>query len=103
MFKRLCPNSKQHYIYDMAALDALEDFVRERIEKDRWTHARLSDYLQLAYPGEKGFSVRSVERFCSEKNIHKTSRVQTHVLNQAVMDAITKVKIKQLYCSASVS
>lgn len=84
----------------MAALDALEDFVRERIEKDRWTHARLSDY---AYPGEKGFSVRSVERFCSEKNIHKTSRVQTHVLNQAVMDAITKVKIKQLYCSASVS
>ena len=84
----------------MATLDALEDFVRDRIETDHWTHRQLSDYLQNAYPGERGFSVRSVQRFCGEKNIHKTARINTDDLHQAVADAIEKVgKRNNMKCS----
>ena len=75
----------------MTALDHLEDFVREKLEEDRWTHAQVSECLQQSYPGEKGFSTRSLQRFCREKDIHKTSRVSMNVLNQAVGDAIAKV------------
>ena len=75
----------------MAALNTLEDFIRDRIETDHWTHRQLSDYLQNAYPGERGFSVRSLQRFCGEKDIHQTARVNTDDLHQAVADAIEKV------------
>ena len=76
----------------MALLDDLEDFIRNKIEKERWTHSRLSDWLQQAYPGEKGLSVRSVRRFCSEKDTHKTSRISGDSLNCVVTEAISKVK-----------
>jgi hypothetical protein len=75
----------------MAALDGLEDFIRDKVERDHWTHSQLSDYLQQTYPGERGFSVRSLQRFCAESNIYKTARVSGSVLNQAVTDAIGKV------------
>ena len=51
----------------MAALDTLEDFIRDRIETDHWTRRQLSDYLQNAYPGERGFSVRSLQRFWEKR------------------------------------
>ena len=61
----------------MDSLDGLEDFVREKVEKDRWTHSKLSEHLQQAYPGEKGFSVRLIERFCSERGIHDSQAERT--------------------------
>ena len=90
----------------MAALDNLKDFVRDKIEKDCWTYRQLSDYLVQAYPGERGFSVRSLERFCATNNIHKTARISDRTLNQVVTDAIAKVgsitevktKRNKLYC-----
>ena len=63
----------------MATLDALEDFVRDRIETDHWTHRKLSDYLQNAYPGEKRLCVRSVQRFCRETNIFTRQQELTYV------------------------
>ena len=56
----------------MAALEQFEDFVREKIVVERCTHKQISNELQQSFPGEKGFSVRSVERFCSNKEISKT-------------------------------
>ena len=75
----------------MAGLEHLEAFIREKIEKERWTHVRLSAFLQQEYPGERGLGVRSLQNFCSEKDIHKTSRVSSEDLDQAVADAIAKV------------
>ena len=75
----------------MSALEALKDLIREKIEKDRWTHRQLSDHLVQAYPGERGFSVRSLQRFCAENDIHKTERIDESALNQVVTDAIAKV------------
>ena len=78
----------------MAALEGLEDFIREKIEKEHWTHKELSAHLQHAYPGQRGTSVRSLERFCSVKGIHKTARLSTQHLDEVVSDAIAKVRIR---------
>ena len=78
----------------MATLEGLEDFIREKVEKERWTHTQLSIHLQQAYPGQRGFSVRSLERFCGAAGIHKTARLSEHELDKAVADAIAKVLTK---------
>ena len=78
----------------MDSLDGLEDFVREKVEKERWTHSQISEHLQQAYPGVKGFSVRSIERFCREKEIRKTARLSDQELDEAVAGAIS-----QVFCS----
>ena len=75
----------------MAALEGLKDFIREKLEKERWTHAQLSTYLQQTYPGQRGFSIRSLERFVSENGIHKTSRLSDEDLDGAVDGAIAMV------------
>ena len=77
-----------------SSMDGLEDFVREKVEKDRWTHSKISEHLQQAYPGAKGFSVRPVERFCSEKGIRKTARLSEQELDEAVAGAISQVFIR---------
>lgn len=75
----------------MAALHSLEDIVRDKVENEQWTHARLSTYLQQLYPGERGFSVRSLVRFCQEKVIHKTPRLSGQELEELVADNVDKV------------
>ena len=54
---------------EMSALESLEAHVREKIEKEGMTHAKLSVHLCEVYPGVKGFSVRSLERFCADMYI----------------------------------
>jgi len=75
----------------LASLEELKDLVREKVEVERWTQAKLSSYLQQLYPGSRGFGVRSLERFCSAKGIHKTSRLCEQKVDTAVSDAIAKV------------
>ena len=45
----------------------------------------------ISYPGVQGFSIRSIQRFCQEKNVHKTSRVTDQELDEAVSDAVSRV------------
>ena len=73
-------------------LDDMEDFIREKVMKDKWTHRELSDHLKQTYPSQKGFSIRSLERFCSSKDIHKTARIKENDLDIVVEDAIDKVR-----------
>ena len=75
----------------MAALEGLEDYVREKIEKEGMTHYQLSLRLRELYPGVRGLSVRSLERFCACKSIRKTSRPSTQQLDEAVCGAIAQV------------
>jgi len=44
------------------SLEEAEDFIREKIEKERWTHQRLLMYLKYRFPTERGLSHRSLER-----------------------------------------
>ena len=51
------------------ALEELEDFVRQKIEVEKCTHKQLSSQLQQCYPGEKGFSLRSLSAFAVKKKL----------------------------------
>ena len=63
----------------MSALEELEEYVRERIEKDTVTHARISEELKRSHPGVRGHSVRSIQR---------TSKLPQAVLELAVKNAV---------------
>ena len=76
----------------MAALEEFEDFVRDKVVVERCTHRQVSDELQQSFPGEKGFSVRSIERFCSKKGISKTSDIDDQDLDEVISSAILQVK-----------
>ena len=75
----------------MAKLQSFTDFIREKVEKESWTHAQLSDHFHALYPAESGFSVRSIQRLCNEKGIKRTSRISDADLDVAVSEAINKV------------
>ena len=75
----------------MAALEGLEDYVREKIEKEGMTHSQLSLRLRELYPGVRGLSIRSLERFCASKSIRKTSRASIQQVDEAVCGAIAQV------------
>ena len=75
----------------MAELDLLEDFIKEKIEKEHFTYLKLSRELQQRFPGRRGFSVRSLERFCSRKGIKKISVVSDQSLDEVVLEAVAKV------------
>ena len=77
----------------MSALNRFEDFIREKVERDHATHDQMSQELTRTFPGERGFSARSVRRFCQEKNIHKTSRMSAPEVNSAVQEAVLKVSV----------
>ncbi len=78
-------------VSNMATLKSMEKLIRDKIEGERWSHKKLSEFLKEKYPGGTGFSVRSIQRFCSVENIHKTSRLSSIDLDTSVADAIAKV------------
>ncbi len=83
----------------MAMLEMLEEYVEEKVVKDGWTYSKLSAHLKEQYPGVRGFSVRSIERFCGAKNIHKTSRLRAEEVDIAVAGAIVKVTVSSVNSS----
>ena len=59
--------------------------VSQWVLAERRTHSYISEQLKRMFPSRKGFSVRSVQRFCSLHNIHSTSR-----LSEADVDKVVK-------------
>ena len=78
----------------MVTLDSLEMPIRDKIENAKWTHPKLSEFLKASYPGRRGFSVTSIERFCRLKEIHKTSHPTSNTSNHnANVRHVTKTRI----------
>ena len=76
-----------------------EPYIRHRIEVDKITHRQLSEELQNRFPGIRGYSVRSIECFCREKGIHKSSRLSDVQVQEVVAEAVAKVIIfKVIVC-----
>ena len=77
----------------MSTLDDLdvEDFVREKIEKERWTHVQVSIFLQENNNKTRGLSERSVRRYCARRGIRKTSRIDEQLLDERVAIATAMV------------
>ena len=69
----------------------VEDFVREKIEKERWTLVQVSKFLKENNSKTRGLSERSVRRFCARKGIWKTSRIDEQLLDERVAIATAMV------------
>ena len=74
------------------SLEGLENFFWQWVEVNQVSQRQLSEELKTYFPESKGFSLRSIERFCAEKNIHKTSRLSNNEVEQAVSEAVAKVR-----------
>ena len=87
--------SKDQKMSSSSFLSQHEAYIRHRVEVDRITHRQLREELQGRFPGARGCSVRSIECFCKEKGIHKSSRLSEDQVQQAVAEAVAKVTILQ--------
>ncbi len=74
------------------ACEEIKDLLISKIETEGWTHAHMSTYLQELYPGKRGFSIRSIQRFCSENGIHRTQRLPSSVVDSIVTEAVRMVR-----------
>ena len=72
-------------------LSSLEEIVRRMIVDEARTQEEVSKFLRRMYPLARGFSVRSIQRFCSAQGIHRTSRLCDAVLDQRVKASVEKV------------
>ena len=73
------------------SLDDFEDYIRDKVEQGHLTHREISERLEARFPGVRRFSIRSVERFCQEKGIHKASRLSQAEVEQVVAEGVAKV------------
>ena len=76
-----------------STLTGLEDFVRESRLKGK-TYDDISVSLRTLYPRQRGFSARTIRRFCKESGIHRTSRLPSTDLNRVVATAVSQVRIR---------
>lgn len=75
----------------MVALEENENFIREFLSLKENTIEDLSEALQATYPGQRGFSARSIKRFCKEKGIRQRGIVSDEELDVHVRAAVSEV------------
>ena len=69
----------------------LTPFIRHKIMEEGLTYDQLSNVLKKLYPNCKGFSVRSLQRFCELEEIHRTPRINDIVLDEMVKESVAQV------------
>ena len=67
------------------------NFVRDLFLRRKKTRAEISNILKQKYPGKKGFSERTVRRFCLNNNIVRINRITTDELQGHVRTAVKQV------------
>ena len=68
------------------------NLIRQLVSVKKYTYAQASDYLKTKYPNSRGFSERTVRRYCKENEI--SSRTDTNEVNRMVADAVSQVKLR---------
>ena len=63
------------------------NLIRHLVSVEKYTYARVSDNLKTKYPNSRGFSERTVRRYCNENEI--SSRTDTNEVNRMVADAVS--------------
>ena len=69
---------------------AYESEIRGRVDRGE-TLETVSQYLQSLFPGARGISARSLQRFCHSRDIHYRSNLSTVELDRLVQYAVTRV------------
>ena len=56
---------------------------------EKYTHAQISEILKQQYPGQIGFSVSSIEKYCKQNGL--SSRISQAEVNEMVRVAVDEV------------
>lgn len=78
----------------MEYLDA--DYVRKLVENLVFSYSDVSEECQRQRPGRKGYSARSIRRFCKKNSILRRSRIRDGDLDRVTALYVSKVKRLQL-------
>lgn len=70
-------------------------FIENLVYRENKTYIQISELLQKRFPNERGFSERSVRRYCKETGISKRSGVDEAELYDIVADTVAKVSISE--------
>ena len=68
------------------------NLIRQLVSVKKYTYAQPSDYLKTKYPNSRGFSERTIRRYCKENEI--SSRTGTNEVNRMVADAVSQSKLR---------
>ena len=80
-------------------MDATDvNFVRDLFLRRKKSHAEISNIMKqmYMYPGKKGFSERTVRRFCLNNNIVR-NRITTDELEEHVRTVVKVISLKLFY------
>ena len=78
----------------MAALEQYEGFIREFLSIEGNTIDDLADVLKITYPEQRGFSPRSIKRFCKDKGIKRKGIVPDEQLDRELQVAVSEVVLE---------
>ena len=73
-----------------------EDEVQMMVYKGM-THKQISAELQIRFPGTRGFSERTVRRFCERHGIHEPRGLKLDQLVEEATQEVSKLKGRPLY------
>ena len=62
----------------------LKSFIQVKLVEERLTYKELSELLQKNFPGIKGLSTRTLQRYCSNEGIQKTSKLSDDALDRVI-------------------
>ena len=68
------------------------NLIRHLVSVEKYTYARVSDYLKTEYPNSRGFLERTERRYCKKNKI--SSRTDTNKVNRMVADAVSQVELR---------
>ena len=68
------------------------NLFRDLVSVEKYTYARVSDYLKTEYPNSRRFSKRTVRKYCKENEI--SSRTDTNEVNRMVADAVSQIELR---------
>ena len=76
----------------METIPGLCDIIRHEVVVAKKTHAQISQELQDSFPGQRGFSIRSIQRFCENHDIHSSSQLSELQIDMLVTSGLSKVR-----------
>ena len=76
--------------------DVSTEYVKDLVVTQQKTHSEVSLLLKEAYPGRRGFSLRSVRRFCLKNGIHAQNRLSNDELEQCTKEVVARVSIHEI-------
>ena len=66
-----------------------EKYVRQLVEQENKTFKEISAILSINFPGERGYGIKSVQKFCESRGISRC--VTQNTVEKLVADAVKKV------------